>query len=413
MKKSVLALCVLCSFAFFACEDDKGDDIKTSYVNINMKLPKVLKEKGAVMESFTVHLTNVNSGAEIKKEFSSMDQFILDVENSLYNIIVEGNVSYSTARGTGLETIKEEKVKGAKQNIEIINGLLNLNIELFLFNDTPGFVISEIFFTGTKTPDGKQYNDDKYFEIYNNSSEVLYADGLCIGETELNTASALNKYTPDIRGTATPVSAVYRIPGTGKQHPVQPGESIVICDVAMDHTTVNTKSFDLSKAAFEWFDGADVDVDIPEVPNMEKMVSTSATSWALHNRGFNSYILFKLDNSISPESFTNDNAYHYQYTFVFGTFTRVMEFDAWKVPNDLIIDAVECSTPSNFEWKALDPSLDISWTHSGDGDDARYGKSVCRKIAHTEKDGRKVLMDTNDSGSDFIPTAEPTPGIIE
>ncbi|WP_161636211.1 DUF4876 domain-containing protein [Saccharicrinis fermentans] len=61
----------------------------------------------------------------------------------------------------------------------------------------------------------------------------------------------------------------------------------------------------------------------------------------------------------------------------------------------------------------MNPSLDISWTHCGDGDDARYGKSVKRKVDRVESDGRKVLLDTNDSAFDFIPTAEPSPGTIE
>jgi len=117
-------------------------------------------------------------------------------------------------------------------------------------------------------------------------------------------------------------------------------------------------------------------------------------------------------DDVTPEKFTKDNAYHYQYTFVWGDFVRVMEFDAWQVPNNLIIDAVECSTPSGYEWKALSPSLDLTWTHSGDGDDARYGKCVKRKVSYMDGE-RKVLMDTNNSAHDFIPTADPSPGVIE
>ncbi|TKG95739.1 DUF4876 domain-containing protein [Puteibacter caeruleilacunae] len=409
MKRLLIVLCAVCSLALFSCDND---GIATSTVSFYAKLPKSLSSKSPDFNGGTLTLTNVNTGIVTTEAMSSLAISFPEVEDGLYNIMIEGSVKYESTDVEGNAVEKEETVRALKENVEIVGGQFDMNIELFLFKASNGFIISEIFFAGTETPEGKQYNEDKYIELYNNSSEVLYADGLCIAESELNTAMSLNEYTPDIRPNETPVSSVYRIPGTGQEHPVQPGETILLCDVAINHKEGNANSVDLSVADFEWFDGADVDVDVPETPNMIKMVSTSASVWSLHNRGFSSYILFRMDD-VTPEQFTTDYAYHYQYTFVWGDFVRVMEFDAWKVPNDKILDAVECSTPSDFEWKALDPSLDLSWTHSGDGDAARYGKSVKRKVAHTEDDGRKVLLDTNDSAFDFIATAEPSPGEIE
>ncbi len=79
----------------------------------------------------------------------------------------------------------------------------------------------------------------------------MMKDGLCIAETALNSAQSLNEYTPDIRNSAVPVAAVYRIPGSGKEHPVKPGESIVLCDIGINHKNENPNSIDLSKANFE------------------------------------------------------------------------------------------------------------------------------------------------------------------
>ena len=141
------------------------------------------------------------------------------------------------------------------------------------------------------------------------------------------------------------------------------------------------------------------------------MVSTLESVWRPHTRGYDSFILLRM-NGITAEQFTSDYAYHYDYHFIWGEYDIPMDGDAWEVPNDSIIDAVECSTPSDYEWKALDASLDLTWTHSGDGDDSRYGKSVKRKVSYTD-DGRVVLLDTNDSATDFIATAEPSPGTIE
>jgi hypothetical protein len=41
------------------------------------------------------------------------------------------------------------------------------------------------------------------------------------------------------------------------------------------------------------------------------------------------------------------------------------------------------------------------------------GHSVKRKISHTTADGRKVLLDTNNSKLDFQATATPSPGVID
>ncbi len=194
---------------------------------------------------------------------------------------------------------------------------------------------------------------------------------LCIAETQLLTAMSLNEYTPDIRNEATPVSAVYRVPGTGKEHPVKPGETLVLCDVGINHKIENPNSIDLSKANFEWYDDSKFDADTPEVPNLEKMVSKSKSVWSLHNRGYKGYILFRPETTLTPEQFTTDYAYAYKYHFVFGKFERWMDFEAWKVPNTWVIDAVQCSTPSKFEWTVMSPELDLTWTYSGDADDAR------------------------------------------
>lgn len=379
---------------------------------MELKLPENFeyKQEGEVLKNVTLVLTNVNSGLETKVNVTDLFPKTT-VEDGLYNLLIEGEAVYQTQNIDSSNVEKTIKVRGAKENINITGGEFSFDVALFFFNENSGFVLSEILFTGTKTPEGKQYNDDKYIEIHNNSSEVLYADGLCVAETAFNTALYLNSLEPNIISTHTAVKAVYKIPGTGKDYPVQPGETILLCDKAIDHTAINANSFDLSGANFEWFDGEDLDTDAPEVENMIKMVSGFKSAWPLHNRGFTSYILFKLDG-VTPEQFTTDYAYHYDYLFIFNDKTYEMDGDCWKVPNENIIDAVECSTPSDFEWKVLDPSLDLTWTHSGDADDARYGKSVSRKTDRVEN-GRIILLDTNDSGMDFTPTSEPTPGKVE
>lgn len=395
-------------FLLNACEKVP---LKTTLLTVHATVPENIKNLNPKLLETEVSIKNINTGELIKIPLHKLTAEEVLLEEGFYSIMIEGKTEYSINSTSNKKNKKQ--IRGILENIEINGKSIEVIIELFLFNASSSFVISEIFFADTQTPDGKQYGDgDQYIEIYNNSDKILYADGLCIAETELNTALYLNEYTPDVRPYAVPITGAYRIPGNGTDHPVKPGETILICDIAIDHTQVNANSFDLSKADYEWYDNVEGDVDVPEVPNLEVMVSFSNGNWHMNNRGWTSYILFKLDKSITPEIFTKNFAYYYKYHFIHTTFDIWMDFNVWKIPNELVIDAVECSTPSEFQWKALDPSLDLSWTHSGDGGDERYGKSVKRKISYKVK-GRSILLDTNDSKNDFIHTAEPSPGIVE
>lgn len=415
--KKIYYLLTLYLLACVACNDD--DDINISSGDVNLTLPVAIKN---AKSELTATIKNVNTGAEIEKKLNTLSLSDLDLEEGVYNIIVRGTATYPTSYVVKHKnedgTISEEivtkeitsEVRGAKENIEVKGGRFSVNLSLYLASKSESFVISEIFFSWSKTPEEKSYYFDSFFELYNNTDQVLYADGLCIGESKIKTAHINENFSPDIRNEAVPLRTVYRIPGSGKEHPVQPGETFVFCDIARDHTIENPNSVDLSKADFEWYDDNKRDVDIPEVPNMERVVMEYANvAWKPFSMGQHSYVLFRLDNSITAEDFAKKQAFHYEYTLKGKTYSK----DVWKIENEKVIDAVECSTPSAFEWKAMSPSLDLTWTHSGDADDARYGHSVKRKISH--KDGNRiVLQDTNDSASDFIATApNPSPDTVE
>ena len=78
------------------------------------------------------------------------------------------------------------------------------------------FVLAEIFFTGTLTPEGKSYTGDKYFVLFNNADSVLYADGLVLMESKFMTIRR-DIVTPDRMDSAMTVDALYRIPGDGQK----------------------------------------------------------------------------------------------------------------------------------------------------------------------------------------------------
>ena len=86
-------------------------------------------------------------------------------------------------------------------------------------------------------PDDKTYFGDQFHEIYNNSSEVLYADGLCIGVLQPS-SSAESKWVNEDGSLMDKLPVTFQawiIPGNGTEHPVNPGESIIIAQDGIDH----------------------------------------------------------------------------------------------------------------------------------------------------------------------------------
>lgn len=406
-KNAVLQLVILLiAISFTSCKDDEV--VPISDLKVFCYQPKGLKN--AVVDEMKIRLKNNTTGIVINQNYA--DGEVIKVEEGIYSIAIEGMISYETV-AVDKSIVKQKKtLKGISEAVNISGKEVSMGIDLFIAAESNGFVFSEIYFTGSKTPKGSQYSSDKFFEIYNNSNETLYADGLCISETAFNT-TLKQEYTPNIMADYVAVDAIYTVPGSGKEYPVAPGECLLIADIAKNHTVDNPNSIDLSKANFEWFDNDKygIDVDVPSVPNLIKTYSTSMSVWPLHNAGFKSYVLFRMDKS--ADEFLAENKYDYFYNFVWTGGSIKMDESNYKIKNSLVIDAVGMSAPSHFKWTVMDPSLDMSYTHSGDKNEERYGKSVSRKISHKTSDGRIVLLDTNNSSFDFNDTTETTPGVIK
>ncbi len=398
---------------------------------------------------FTTH--EINSGEESTQNFTEMPE-TLSLKPGLYNISVTASAKQDPSKTDALTDVN---VVAVAQNVTVErNSTLPITLDFFLYTpSTSDFVIEEVFFTGTVTAEGDPYSGDTYFKITNNSSEVLYADRLAVSQTALLTNMQENYYTvggvdyekiEDIAvamKTSTLVEALYMIPGSGKDHPVEPGESIIIADIAINHKVEgHAGSIDLSGADFEWYDekGAAYDVDNPAVPNLTNFYSASATVWGLHNRGSKGFILSRIPENVTPEVYTTrtaildengdpvldrmgdplfenspyymNYAYMFSYTYPNGTlFERLMTFNSYVVPNDWIIDGVNSSVKDNFQWLVIDPSIDMGWTSASESnlDETRYGKSVRRKSTINIW-GVPVYQDTNNSTNDFIERATPS-----
>ena len=277
----------------------------------------------------------------------------------------------------------------------------------FVTTGDAGFVLAEIFFAGTETPEGKRYVGDKYFVVFNNSSDTLSADGLILVEADLNSVQKYNM-DYDFRDRYFAVDAMYRIPGDGNTCRVAPGEAILIADNAMDHTEANANSFDLSSADFEWYDLSSsagiADVDNPGVPNLDKLYCYTYTIWVPHNQGHKSFGLARFPEGMNEEIyFATDSfylAYNYELVTAAGTFSQSKK--SYVLPNEWIVDAVNMAPSETFQWLTFSDRLDAGYTYVAPtgSDVTRFGKAVRRKTLGI-MNGRRQLMDTNNSTDDF------------
>lgn len=388
MQRMCLGLITL--FVISACQkDDFTDQLAT--VGITLNHPTV--EGEIEIKSLDITFRESNSGEENSMEVNTedlKDGYSMKLPYGTYTVVADGKATLTE----GGES-RELAIKAYQPNVVVNSEDANLALDLFLSDPDAKFVFKEIFFTGTKTPEDKLYNGDKYFILYNNSTEVLYADGLIIAQSSFLTTRK-EVYSPDVMDEAFTSNEIIMIPGSGTDYPVNPGEQVVIANNAIDHVEYNANSFSLTGADFEIELIDAIDVDNPDVPNTVNL----AGNLTMHNRGFKSYALAKLPEGMTAEQFVEESTYTYSYTAVNG---REMSMDAHKIPNEYIMDAVNLSVQENFEWLVTAPSLDMGWTYCGrtDADDNRFGKAVSRKVAADSGDGVVFLQDTNNSTQDF------------
>lgn len=370
-----------------------------SKVLITISLPEDALQGGKDM--YAVKLTNIATGRSVIDTTDLTGEITMQVEEGVYNVEVTGQKTLTTEvkDGTSQQTYTQTvDIRGLLEKSLVSGSQVDFTVPLQIAQKGNGFVIKEIYFSGSTTPANGSYYQDQYIEIYNNSDSVLYADGLSVVESTHLNNNAISEFTNYPNDLI--VGAIYTIPGEGKTYPVQSGKSIVIASLGINHKAANANSpVDLSKADFEWFD-AGKDVDVPEVPNMIRNFCYSNTIWVLHVKGYHAYAIFK-----APGSYTDFLA---ENTISVPT-TSGSSVSRVKVSNSLLYDGVDLGAVGAIGSKSLSSSIDVSYTYCAN---SYSGKSVRRKVLKWEN-GRAVLQDTNNSAKDFIPNTTPKPWEVE
>lgn len=391
-----------------------------------------------------VKLSNQLNGAQLSQASDNNGLAIFNnVSPGVYNIeatIAVQKAQYETI--TGLSLSSDSVVFNATINNTTLNSSTNNTVEVKLqFGQIGDWVLKQVYYAGSNTSNGALYRD-QFIEIYNNSNKVLYADSLYIAEVfgsntanpdytkgwYLNDGPLKGQYDwskslgmPASSGAVEKyvyAKSLYRVPGNGTQYPIQPGQSFVIAQTALNHkapytsttgTTIAIKdpslTVDLSGADFEVYLGNVIpnplnsDIDNPNVPNLAVIVP-DGRDWVLDNPGRDAFAIFKTPADITKvwKQYPDPSV-----TAIIST-TNLY----YQIPNTVILDAMEVqhSTPASRVPKRLIASLDAGAYNVPGG---QYSsQSAIRKTAKTVS-GRKILMDTNNSNNDFDYLERATP----
>ncbi|SFA55879.1 Protein of unknown function [Pedobacter suwonensis] len=439
MKKTIFAIAVIV-FLFSACKKYQGAipeihpvqfKVITSYASDNLAKALPLSK---------VKLTFKNNKNNKENIYSTQTDgtFSLDsISPGSYDISASIEISaseYSTLTG---ETVSKNVVFNASEKARTITIENGQSIHLKLIAGPTGpWVIKQIYFAGSNTTTGASFRD-QFIEIYNNSDSVLYADSLYIGEAlGIQNFTAVNIYRQpnsqydwsksqgmptniDANNDYVYTRALLMIPGTGKQYPVQPGNSIVLAQTAVNHKAPFTGSdgkviaardpsltIDLSGADFEAYYAPFLprplasDIDNPLVPNVD-VLSYNGTDLILETSGRMGYIIFK-----NPGTTAIKDLPKYPYPTIAPPSASADRY--YQIPRSFIIDAVETQTnvATSRVPKKLIASLDALYTYVPNG--IYSSQSVIRKT-EAIMNGRIILKDTNNSAEDFdfLPLANP------
>lgn len=396
MKYITSIIIALCGILATSCIDNEGTMADYHNVSVISTLPDEIPA-GTPLLTGKIEYTEVNTGVSGAQALPQYDPYRLPA--GLYNIQASAVVRYKLEDGTEVERTLRATLPSQE-----ITGDCTLELPWFFYNESNTLVFGEIYATGSLNATSTGGIRDTYFTIYNNTDEVIYADGLGIVESALvnSRTSTYEVLTPENdRNTAFTAGTIWVIPGNGTDYPIQPGESIKIVDQAIDWSAQVPGALDHTDAAFEWVDDNPLDTDNPQVVNLDKWYCYSLTVWIISNQCNRSYALVRFPEGMTAEQYLSE--YHGPYDYISAIGTQMHNDKAYLIPNEWIIDGVNLSNPEVWVFGALGNSLDMSYAAISqiDKDPERFGRCFVRRVSSVTPDGRKILMDTNDSAHDF------------
>lgn len=420
-----------------ACTDDDTDESYLGSMAVTLTAPENLPEV-----AFTgLNITILNTADGVQKEQAADEN-----GKALFEGLTAGTYNVSIAGKSG-----EATINGVKNGV-VVESQKQVAVEVQLVATIPtptpepdpyaGLVIKEIFYSGHKylyDEFGATTMKDHFIELFNNGDQTIYLDGLYVADiwtpatADFETAPLLSILEdPSLDHDYVYANIVVRIPGSGSEHPLEPGKSFLIASNAINFKSEVEKAgneygmpvdaeklahiIDLSVAdmetyAVKWMQdqgrtGNDYfDLDNPAVPNMENIYYSENNDFFFLDPTGAAPVVFRSEEELSDKDI---HVYSYQPQ---GS-TTPSEIALMKIPVDCVIDGTDfVNNRESARWKRLSTVIDMGFGYIPNDQGSLTNFSQRRMIDEdaSAKAGRCVLQDTNNTTNDFEPVDTPTP----
>lgn len=349
----------------------------------------------ADMSGFTV---TIQSDEEVFKGVSDASGQVVfqDLAPGVYDISTSAHLNseqYKKYTGEDVDP-REEYVVTGTLNQQAMSTNTSLQLPMSMSRKV-SLIISKIY-SSTSKISGGPYRIGTYIEIYNNSDEAVDAAGLYIGLLESESTIAYKQYPEDqaITPDSIYLKQLFRIPASSPVM-VAPGSSLLIVNSATDHSSQNQYERDLRGADFEAKDATGKIPNNPAVPALELVYTAykNISNMNLQAGGPCSVVNFRTAEDVSQ----------WPTVYAYGK-TKGNMFLRMHIKH--VLDGVDfikfkAQTGPDINTKRLPTSLDAAYTNVSTAS-GNIGERLFRQTLSVTPEGRKILMDTNNSLNDFI-----------
>lgn len=401
MKKILIYLFALNALFVTSCTDafdNISDAKKVEGISLTFNLSLDIEDLTGY--EIILKLTNYDEGLEYSFPVTATSRTAgnkvtvtaADIVPGIYTAVLSG-------RGLTDDTAFEYMLSGS-----LVSQSMTKDGESFDISISAGkkgtLIFKELYYAGVPS----YYFRDQFYELYNNSESVIYLDGICFANLAPSTATSTPSVWPDEKDSHVYGARVWRFPGDGDDYPLQPGESVVLAQHAIDHSAKNENSpVNLFDAEFEFYMGSTVYADMGAV-NMEHVFNDGKAEiggiqFYLVSVFGSVYAIFRVPDDVEWDPVGDPN----MSTKDLSTSSSTLYA---KIPVEYVIDAVECGNSESYaKYKRLPGVLDAGMTWV-DGIYCGYG--ITRYIDTDEEGNPKKLSngsyyykDTNNSTDDF------------
>lgn len=390
MKKSLSVLIASAALVLGLSSCQEGGKIVT--VSAKVTVNATIDYDIAAPESYDVVVKNTATGQEYTAKTVNSECTVKDLLPGVYSV---------SATATVVDKAVTYIISGNVPSASVLADGTAITVDVKASKES-ALILKEVYTTGVTCSDEEYdtYFRDQFYEIYNNSNQTVYADGLCFGiANNWNYDFSVKYQWPAPDGNEyVAIENIWTIPGSGKDYPIKSGESIVLAQWGTDHTVEKLSKgkspMNLSGADFEFIEKereiswAGITITDGPAVNMK---------WTINSRGFD-----------SPQFLTPVSGSGYVLflpsTPLDKTKIMVAENDPYaKAYPVLVSDVLDACERVGDETRLQSLQLPVSLNTAPTvfGATGYTCQTMYRKISSTRPDGTVIYQDTNDTSKDF------------